>query len=255
MSNTDIHIELDLNRPAYCFQSKDDSEEETNINFDFEKCRLFMPIAKLNDKLFVKIEERLAKEAMRQFYTATQIDTYSISTGSKKANFDCIATGFNCSRLFCLLQETDRLQGKFSLNSLKFPRVFNHHNNQAFMLEDIKVTLAGNEIEGLAMDRSIKTFRDQYYRLMELTRQNTGKNSCAITYRDFQHHALFLVYDLTASLNQTDAPLLPLVRQGHLRVELEFSDPSTCPMTLITLVELPSALTLESSGKCTVTSV
>ena len=218
LGNVDIHIELEINKPSYCFLSADDTTANTDIAFDFERCRMYIPQTKLNEKLFLRIENRLAKEAMRQFYTSTQIDTYAISTGSKKANFDCIATGFSASRIFLLITETERLNGKFSLNPFKFGRVYNQHNSQPFMLDDVKVTLAGNEIEGLACDKSLSSFRDQYFRLMESTRQNNGKNACAITFKDFRNHALFLCYDLTASLNASEPPLLPLVRHGHLRV-------------------------------------
>ena len=51
LSNTDIHIELELAKPAYVFQSETDAM--TDIKFDFERCRLFVPKTKLNDKLFL----------------------------------------------------------------------------------------------------------------------------------------------------------------------------------------------------------
>ena len=62
-------MELDLQKPDWCFLSKDDTAANTDITFDFEKIRLFLPVAKINEKLWLKIEDRLAKEAMRQFHT------------------------------------------------------------------------------------------------------------------------------------------------------------------------------------------
>ena len=41
LANTDIHIELELSKPSYVFQSENDTM--TDINFDFERCRLFVP--------------------------------------------------------------------------------------------------------------------------------------------------------------------------------------------------------------------
>ena len=128
----------------------------------------------MNDKLFVQIEARLAKEAMRQFFTSTQINTYSISTGNKTQTFDCIASGSKPSRLYLALQETDRINGKFSLNSFKFPRVYGKGANQ-FMLKSVKVTLQGEEVEGLACDKSQNSFKDEYFRLFHLTKQDVGK--------------------------------------------------------------------------------
>ena len=85
------------------------------------------------------------------------INTYSISTGNKTQTFDCIASGYRPSRLYLALQETDRINGKFSLNALKFPRLYNKAPN-AFMLKSVKVTLQGEEVEGLACDKTQNSF-------------------------------------------------------------------------------------------------
>ena len=125
LKNVDVHIELDLNSPKYAFQSADDTDTNTDINFQFERCRLFVPFIKLNDQLYLQLESRLKNDVLRQFFTSTQIDTHAISTGDKTATFSSIAPGQYPSRLWILLQETERLQGKFSLNSLKFSRKLN----------------------------------------------------------------------------------------------------------------------------------
>ena len=251
LSNVDIHVELELSKPSYVFQSEDDTMND--INFDFDSCRLFVPQTKLNDKLFVQIEARLAKEAMRQFFTSTQVNTYSISTGNKVQTFDCVASGFNPSRLYLTLQEQERINGKFSLNCFKFPLVLNKGN--PFRLKSMRVTLQGEEVEGLSCDKSQYSFKDEYFRLFHLTKQDGGKNACSLTYRNFLENTCVLIYDFTTSLNGTEPPLLPLVREGHLRVEVEFDKPSTCPITLIAICEMQSAVTIENSGKCTLTTV
>ena len=200
------------------------------------------------------IEARLAKEAMRQFFTSTQVNTYSISTGNKTQTFDCIASGCRPSRLYLALQETDRINGKFSLNCLKFPRLYNTGNDR-FMLKIVKVTLQGEEVEGLACDKSQNSFKDEYFRLFHLTKQDGGKNACSLTYENWVTNTCILIYDFTTTLNGTEPPLLPLVKGGHIRVEIEFDKPSTLPMTLITMAELQSAITIEDSGKCSLTTI
>ena len=254
LPNTDIHVELDLNKPKWVFQSKDDTADNCDINFEFDKARLYVPSTKLNDQLYLQLENRLKKEPLRQFFTSTHLNTHGISTGDKTATFSLIAPGMYPSRLFIMLQETSRQQGKFSLNSLKFPRVYNTKGDP-FMLENIKVKLNNEEVEGLACDDAVNSFRDQYFRLFHLTNQDTGKNACSITFKDFLHHNCFLVYDFTSTLNETEYPLLPVLRKGSLRVELFFDKPTTCPMTLITMMELQSALTIEDSGKCNVNNI
>ena len=252
LANTDIHIELELSKPSYVFQSENDTM--TDINFDFERCRLFVPKTKLNDKLFVQIEARLAKEAMRQYFTSTQINTYSISTGNKTQTFDCIASGSRPSRLYLALQETDRINGKYSLNCLKFPRLYGTGSDQ-FMLKSVKVTLLGEKVEGLACDKSQNSFKDEYFRLFHLTKQDGGKNACSLTFENWVTNTCILIYDFTTTLNGTEPPLLPLVKDGHIRVEIEFDRASTLPTTLICMSEMQSAITIENSGKCSLTTI
>ena len=62
-----VTIELDLNKTSFVFQSIDSTDAQTNINFDLDRARLFVEQTKLNDKLYLQLEERLRKESMRQF--------------------------------------------------------------------------------------------------------------------------------------------------------------------------------------------
>ena len=123
------------------------------------------------------------------------------------------------------------------------------------MLKSVKVTLQGEEVEGLACDKSQNSFKDEYFRLFHLTNQDRGKNSCSVTFEDWVTNTCILIYDFTTTLNGTEPPLLPLVKDGHIRVEIEFDKPSTLPMTLITMAEIQSAITIENSGKCSINTV
>ena len=191
---------------------------------------------------------------MRQFFTTTMINTHSVSTGNKTAIIDSIGTGYYPSRLILAVQETARINGTFSLNSLKLPRTFNA-KTAPFFIKTAKVSLAGTEVEGLACDDTNNSFRDHFFRLYHLTNQDQGKNACTISYKTFTESACLLVYDFTSTLNGTQEPLLPLVQKGHIRVELEMDKASTTPLTVISMLELQSVLTIEGNGKCTISSI
>ena len=253
LKNIDVHIELDLSSPKYVFQSEDDTLANTDINFEFERCRLFVPFIKLNDQLYLQPENRLKNDAMRQFFTSTQIDTHAISTGDKTATFSSIAPGQYPSRLWILLQETDRLQGKYSLNSLKFSRKLN--DADPFRVDSLSVTINNQEVEGLAMDNATNSFKDKYFRLFHLTNMDNGKNACSITFKEFKNSCCWLVYDFTSTLNGTEPPMLPLLSKGNLRVQLNFNRPTTCALTMVTMVELQSSLTYDNNGKITLSSI
>ena len=59
-----VTVELDLNKAAYVFQSADDTAANCNINYDLDRVRLFVMQTRLNDKLYLQLEERLRKESI-----------------------------------------------------------------------------------------------------------------------------------------------------------------------------------------------
>ena len=103
------------------------------------------------------------------------------------------------------LQEKDGLNEEFSLNALKFPRKYGKGDNH-FMLKNVRVTLQGEEVEGLQADQDGNSFKDEYFRLFHLTKQDTGRNACGMTFENWSENNCFLIYDITATLN----------RQSHL---------------------------------------
>ena len=54
LPNCDIHVQLDLSKPEYVFQS--DSETTNDINYSIEKARLFIPHMQLNDSLYTQLK-------------------------------------------------------------------------------------------------------------------------------------------------------------------------------------------------------
>lgn len=253
LPSVDIHIQIDLSSPEYVFQCKDTANSD--INYDFEQCKLFIRETKLNDKLFLRIEERLAKESIRQYFSSTEITTHSISKGDKIATFDNIASGRCPSRLMCFVQPQSVLNGDYTKNSFKFARTFGKGSN-SFLLNNIRCLLKGEDVDALATNATtnLPTFRDHYFRLFLLTNMINNK-PCSITFDDFRSHFCVFFFDLTATLGSSDYPVLPLVRKGALRLEVTFDEETTEPMSLITVMELQSAITLEHSGKVSLTAI
>ena len=78
-----------------------------------------------------------------------------------------------------------------------------------------------------------------------MTKQDVGKNASSLTYKNWMSTTCILIYDFTTTLNGTEPPLLPMIKDGHIRVEIEFSQASTCQMTLITMTEIQSAISID----------
>ena len=90
---------------------------------------------------------------------------------------------------------------------------------------------------------------------MHTTQQDIGKNSNSITFDKFKNSSCFIVFDLTTSLSSVQFPRIPLVKDGHLRLTVEFAESTKCPVTVITMLDLPSALTIEKDGRVTLSTI
>ena len=74
------------------------------------------------------------------------------------------------------------------------------------------------EIDALSCDDAVHSFKDEYFRLLNLINQDTGKNCCSITFKDFVENNFFLLYNFTASMNLTNPPLQLLLQKGNLQL-------------------------------------
>ena len=84
-----------------------------------------------------------------------------------------------------------------------------------FFTKSVKVSLKGQEIEGLAADHANNSFRDEFFRLYYLTNQDQGKNACSISFKQFKENACILVYNFISTFNETHKPLLSRQKGAH----------------------------------------
>ena len=152
----DIHLEFQLNRPEYCFLSKDDSV--TDINFSIERAKIMVPEIKLADSLFLKIQSKLNSSAIRQYFNSTQINTFSIPKGTKKEEFDNICPGFNPSKLVVLIQTNRRYEGQFSKSCHKYSRTLLAPDGSNFLIKSVKCTLKGEDVDRINCDETVYSF-------------------------------------------------------------------------------------------------
>ena len=82
-----------------------------------------------------------------------------------------------------------------------------------------------------------------------------GKNACSLTFKEWSDNMNILCYDFSASLNESPAHLMPLVKTGNLRVTLEFSSPATKPISILCFLEIQSAIEIQKNGKITVDTI
>ena len=105
------------------------------------------------------------------------------------------------------------------------------------------------------MDLTKNSFKDHYFRLFSILNMMNGKNACSLTFKEWVDNFNILCFDFSASLNQSPAQLMPLVKTGNLRVTLEFNAPATKPVSILCFLEIQSALEVSKNGKITLDTI
>ena len=80
-------------------------------------------------------------------------------------------------------------------------------------------------------------------------------NACSLTFKEWVDNFCVICYDFSASLNESPAQLLPLVKAGNLRVTLQFNAPATKPVSILCFLEIQSAIEIQKNGKITVDTI
>ena len=143
-----------------------------------------------------------------------------------------------------------RYEGNLAENPYVFGRTFNRKDPQnSFGIHKVNFTLAGEIVEGLALD-DVDTFKDHFHRLTWLLKQQDGTNPPPlIDWENFLRNNMILMYDLTAKLNREADNLLPLVRGGNIRVEVILDKPGAVSLNMLSFIEVPSLLEIDKAGK------
>ena len=82
-----------------------------------------------------------------------------------------------------------------------------------------------------------------------------GKYAYSLTFKEWVDNFGVLVWDFSASLNESPAHLLQLVKTGNLRVTLKFNKAASKPISILCFLEVQSAMEIEKSGKITLDTI
>ena len=110
-------------------------------------------------------------------------------------------------------------------------------------IENVSLTLNGENLDGF--EESKPTMKDDMSAYMRMQYfqgfpfSSTGNNA---TYDEFLHGYYFLHYDLTTASQAGLHYLIPTVRQGHLQLQVHFSDSIPVEVTLLVYAEYPTLM-------------
>ena len=247
--------------------SNDSSEK---FKLTIVKATVFCPVAQLRPDLFRTIQRHLREKPVKMYYQKVQVTTKVIPANSQTYVTDSLFTSTDLpSRVVFAFVPTTTYLGNQAKSPYNFQRKWSWQvesveerartnmmgqqrnipvrqtTTKTVFLEKVTLSLNGKPVDGFDARASKNDDTLMFMRLQNVlgySKTRTGNN---LTRVDFHHGYFFAAFDLTTSGNSGMNFLVPSVRLGNLRLNLEFSGTIEEEMTIIVYAEFPSLLTID----------
>ena len=282
-----IRVELTLQNQDFLIMT----DSNTKFKLSIVNASLFCPVAQLRSDAFRHLQRHLAENPAKIYYQKIQVTNKVIPANSKtfvsESLFSAtqvpsrILFGFLPTKTFLgdskkspynfkrkwtwVVEEITQLDSSWSvlpgssnnseLNTPQGRGPVKQTTTKTVYLEKVTLTLNGKPIDGYDGRASENDDTLMFMRLnnvLGFSKTRTGNN---LTRTDFHHGSYFCLYDLTTSANSGMNFLVPSVRMGNLRLNLEFSATTVEEMTLLIYSEFPSLLTIDKYRQIRMTYV
>ncbi len=281
-----IRVELSLQNQDFLIMT----DSNTKYKLSIVNAILFCPVGQLRSDAFRHLQRHLAEGPAKIYYQKIQVTNKVIPANSQtfvteslfsssqlpsRVLFGLLPTKtflgnpkkspFNFQRKWTwVVEEITQLDSSWSVlpgasTSTQEtppphpPTPVRQQTTKTCFLEKVTLTLNGKPVDGFDGRASENDDTLMFMRLnnvLGFTRTRTGNN---LTRTDFHNGSYFCAYDLTTSANSGMNFLVPSVRLGNLRLNLEFSCTTGEEMTLLIYSEFPSLVTIDKNRRIRMT--
>ncbi len=279
-----MRLELTLQNQDFIIMT----DSNTKYKLSIVNAVLFCPVAQLRSDAFRHMQRHLAETPAKIYYQKIQVTTKVIPQNSKtfvteslfpsgqlpsRILFGFLPTKtflgnakkspFNFQRKWTwIVEEITQLDSSWSVlpgtsssqdPPATSPTPVTQQTRKTCFLEKVTVTLNGKPIDGYdgrASENDDTLMFKRLNNVLGFSKTRTGNN---VTRTDFHHGSFFCAYDLTTSANSGMNFLVPSVRLGNLRLNLEFSCTTGEEMTILMYSEFPSLLTIDKNRRIRMT--
>ncbi|XP_072166027.1 uncharacterized protein F54H12.2-like [Diadema setosum] len=228
LPGVDLKIKLNRSKDAFCLMS---SNQAAKYKVKIEKAALYVRRVKTNPSVVVAHAKMLEKSNAQYPINKIDVRSFSIPAGSMSVNKDNLFLGHLPNRIIVGFVDNDAYNGSYAKN----PYNFKH-----FRLNFISVTVDGENIPMRPLRPNFATGSAQNYihaynsLFMGTNRLFTDKG-INISREEYCEGYTLFAFDLTPDLS--DGCHLNLVKQGNLRLELQFDVPLTNTVNCLVLSE------------------
>ncbi len=274
-----IRVELTLQNQDFLIMT----DTNTKYKLSIVNAVLFCPVGQLRSDAFRHLQRHLAENPAKIYYQKVQVTNKAIPTNSQTFVTESLFTSsqlpsrvlfgllptktflgnprkspFNFQRKWTwVVEEITQLDSSWAVlpgtstsrqgsqDTPPPPSPVRQQTTRTCYVEKVTLTLNGKPVDGYDGRASSNDDTLMFMRLSNVlgfSKTRTGNN---LTRTDFHNGSYFCAYDLSTSGNSGMNFLVPSVRLGNLRLNLEFSCPTGEEMTLLIYAEFPSLVTID----------
>jgi hypothetical protein len=248
----EIRVVLTLAKPEFVLMVKDNDQNDYKIVLT--KASLWIPVATIRPEVFKKIEHSLEKGPCHYYIEKVQIREKNIPANSSTFYTENLfATVQLPARMILAFLPTSAFLGDFHKNSFDFQRKWEAApaawrggvgGNKCF-IEKISVTLNGRSLDGLESRAVLQDDMTMFVRLNHLLGYQKSRTGNSITYPDFLNGFYLAMYDVSTSGQSAVDYVIPAVKDGNLRLAVEFSSTTQTELTCLIFAEFPSVIQID----------
>ncbi len=270
-----LRVELGFSTSAFLLQKP--TTDTSDYKISIKNMQLFCPVAQLSADIFRKLEAKLARENASLYIRRVEVTNKSIASNLSMFVDQLFPGAPLPAKLLLFFTPTTNYMGSQTTNPFYFPRQFsatgeagqaaappgatgvsgmidNLLQRQGIVggvgdcyIQNVKVTLNGESLDGLGAEATERSDITDYVRLHYYMGFMTSRTGNSLTYSEFMNGFYFLYYDLSTSAEAFMEYNVPSVRQGNLNVQINFSKPTPVELTLLLFAEYPTKIEISQA--------
>lgn len=239
LNGVTIRIRLNRSKNSFCLVS---SNADANYKVVIQEASFLVRKVKLHNDTFLGIAAALRKSPAYYNINRVECKAMSIPTGQMTFNPDDIFLGQIPNRLILGMVENTAFNGSYTRNPFNF---------QHFNASQVGVYINGESspMKALQLDYAQSQYLKGYMSLFQGTGSLYHDKGMQISRSDFPNGYCLYAFDLTPDLaaGQHISPL----KQGNLRIGLQFAQPLPVTVNLILYAEFDSLITIDNNRNVT----
>ncbi len=251
-----MRVELTFSSNEFVLQVPD--TDSAKYKLTIKNAVLFCPVGQIAPEMFKRIERGLKDKNARMYLNRTEVTNKTIPSNISLFTDHLFPGATLPSKMILTLLPTKNYTGSFHTNPFYFARTFSavtgviqraaervgvSQGGDTSFVEKVQITLNGEHVDGLDVGMATETEDlTNFMRLHYYMGFMTSRTGDTFTYEEFKTGFFFLYYDLSTSAEALDDYVIPSVRQGNLRMQMNFSKVLPHELTLLIYAEYPTVI-------------